>query len=172
MRARQAVELRQEACKLAESHPGRALAIARSIGHPWYRAQALAWIARYSEDNVIKLATESAQSASACEDAYQQSAVRAWEIAALSERGYLTEGRLALHEALETCRQVKPLSSRAECLIGLLQAATRIGRKEAELIRDEILASCSEDTHWRCRRAVRDAPHLACQSASSREYFW
>nr|GFD49131.1 hypothetical protein [Tanacetum cinerariifolium] len=82
---------RDRAVSLAKSYPKEALKQARQVEKPWFRAQALSWVARFAERDVITISVEAAQAAAAGDDKYQQCAVRAWEIAALAERDYLTE---------------------------------------------------------------------------------
>ena len=103
---------RDQAANLAKSHPDRALKKARRIKEPWFRAQALAWVARYSPGETVSLAREAARAAQQCDDAYQRAAVRAWEIAALAEVGSTAEATRALKAAVETSRSTGAASER------------------------------------------------------------
>lgn len=145
---------------------------ARGIPDPWFRSQALAWVARYTEDDPIKVAKQAAKAASECDDEYKKTAARAWEIAALTERNLLTEARKGLRAALSQSRSVMPLSSRAEALTLLLQAAIQISPKDAQEVANELTHSCGQDSHWRCRRAIRDAGKFLKGELKPRPFFW
>jgi hypothetical protein len=55
---------RDRAISLAESRPGEALKQARQIDEPWFRAQALAWVARFADIDVITISVEGQQTSS------------------------------------------------------------------------------------------------------------
>ena len=157
---------------LAKTDPKEALTSARNIGEPWFRAQALAWVARFTTNDPVPIATEAARAASKCDDYYKRSAVRAWEIAALAERGYKKEARKSLVEASTLAREVLPISSRGEALMLLLQAAFRIDKVEADKVYRMLEAGCPADEHWRCKRALRDAELMISSEMPPRPFFW
>lgn len=163
---------RDEAGNLAKLDPQKALEKARSIPDPWFRSQALAWVARYTEADPIKIARQAAKAAGECDDEYKKTAVRAWEIAALAERKHITEARKSLRAAVSQSRTVMPLSSRAEALMLLLQAAFRIGNEDVRLVADELKNSCGRDSHWRSKRAIRDAAKIVEGKLEPRLFFW
>lgn len=163
---------RDQAFALAKRDPRKALEKAQSIADPWFRAQALASVVRYTEDDPIKVARQAAKAASECDDEYKKTAVRAWEIAALAERRLVAEARKGLNAALSQSKRVTPLSSRAEALMLLLQAAFRIGHADAKGIAEELKSSCGGDSNWRCKRAVRDAGKLIAGELDARPFFW
>jgi len=144
---------------------------AQSIPDPWFRAQALAGVARFTDSDPIKVARQAAKAASECTDDYKKTAVRAWEIAALAERKIITEARKVLRAALIQSRSIIPFSSRAEALMLLLQASFRIGHEDAKGVADELKNSCGNDSHWRCKRAVRDAGQLIEGKIEPRSFF-
>lgn len=152
--------------------PQAALQLARAIDVPWYRSQALSWIARYSEYDACIIAKEAAVAAARGDDAYQRVAVRAWEIAALAERGLLEEARCSLNDAIADAPSVEPSASRAEALILLLHAALRLGEEEGDHVRTEIVTTCGKDYHWRCKRALKDAQKLCSGETEPRKFFW
>ena len=149
-----------------------ALQRAQRISDPWFRSQALAWVARYADGDAIKVARQAAKTANECEDEYKRTAVRAWAIAALAERSFFEEARKELRAALSQSRAVIPLSSRAEALMLLLHAALRIGVEDARHVADQLKNSCGQDSHWRCKRAVRDAGKLIYGEGEPRPFFW
>jgi hypothetical protein len=162
---------RNNACTLAKSNPKKALAQARKVNEPWFRAQALSWVARFTDGNPVAIACEAAKAAQECEDDYKKSAVRAWEIAALAERGCAREARKSLSDALALGKCVEPMSSRSEVLLSLLQAAFRINRDEAERVYEILKASCPVNEHWRCKRAVRDGGRMFSGELTPRSFF-
>jgi hypothetical protein len=157
---------------LAKSNPKKALDLARKVNDPWFRAQALSWVARFTDGDPVAVASEAATAARECEDDYKKSAVRAWEIAALGERDFATEARQSLIEALSLAKSVKPISSRSDALFLLLQAAFRIGRDEGYKAYQTLRTSCRADGHWRCKRAVRDGGRMIAGELEPRAFFW
>ena len=80
------------------------------IGDPWYRAQALAWVARYAPDaDVERVARLSLEAAAECDDAYRQTAAAAWVVRALLERGRRDEALLMLEIALHGVPRITPI---------------------------------------------------------------
>lgn len=168
----QATVLRDRSQELAKIDPQAALQLARAIDVSWYRSQALSWIARYSECEAIEIAMEAAAVAASGNDAYQRVAVRAWEIAALAERGLLEEAQRSLKDALVAAQLVEPRASRAEALILLLHAALHIGEAEGNHVFAELVSMCGGNCHWRCKRALRDAHKLCSGETKPRKFFW
>ena len=167
-----ATHQRDHAGTLAKSNPTKALAQARKVKEPWFRAQALSWVARFTDGDPIAVASEAARAARECEDDYKKSGVRAWEIAALAERDCTMEARKSLGDALALGKCVEPMSSRSEALFLLLQAAFRISRDEAMRVYEVLRASCPVDDHWRCKRAVRDGGKMISGELEPRRFFW
>jgi hypothetical protein len=157
---------------LAKSNSTKALVQARRIDEPWSKAQALAWVARFSDEDSLAIAAEAAKAADVCDDDYKRSAVRAWEISALAERGYTRIARKSLEEALEVGRRVDPKSSRSEALFLLLQAAFRISLQDAERVYEILREVCPVEEHWRCKRAVRDGARMIAGEIKPRSFFW
>jgi hypothetical protein len=115
-----ATNQRDHASTIAKSNPMQALAQARDISEPYYRAQALSWVARFTNEDPVSVASEAARAAKECEDNYKKSAVRAWEIAALAERDCTPEAQKRLNEALSLAKSIEPISSRSEAMLLLL----------------------------------------------------
>ena len=167
-----ATQQRDLASALAKSDPKKALDQARKVNEPWFRAQGLSWVARFTDGDPIAVACEAAKAARECEDDYKKSAARAWEIAALAERDCTRDARKSLSDALALGKCVEPASSRSEALLLLLQAAFRIGRDEAERVYEILKVSCPVDEHWRCKRAVRDGGRMLSGELEPRAFFW
>jgi hypothetical protein len=53
-------------------------------------------VARFTDGDPVAIASEAARAAQECGDDYGKSAVRAWEVAALAERGSAAEARRSL----------------------------------------------------------------------------
>jgi hypothetical protein len=157
---------------LAKSDPKKALVQACKVNEPWFRAQALSWVTRFTDGDSVAVASEAAKAAQECDDDYQRSAVRAWEVAALAERGCPREARKSLLEALALAKGVEPMSSRSEALLLLLQAAFRIGQDEAQSVYEVLKVSCPVGEHWRCKRAVRDGKRMLSGELEPRAFFW
>ncbi len=163
---------RDQACALAKSHPRQALAKAKSVGEPWFRAQALSWVARFTDSDPVAVAKLAAKAASECEDDYKRSAVRAWEVAALAERNLPEPAERALKAAVAVAEKVQLASSRSEALLSLFQAAFALGRHRAEWVRERLDATCPEAEHWRCKRARKLARQMLDGEAQPRPFFW
>lgn len=163
---------RDQAARLAGNNPKAALAKALRIGDPWFRAQALACVARYAVGDPLRVAALAAGAAAECPDDYQRSAVRAWEIAALAGRGHPVEARRSLHDALTLATCAQPPASRSEALMLLLQAAFVISRVDACRVFAVLTASCPAESHWQCRRAQRDAEKMLAGGLVPRPFFW
>jgi hypothetical protein len=166
-----AASQRDQAQNLARTQPKKALELAKKIAAPWYRAQALSWVARFTDANPVTVARYSAMAAEECDDSYKRSAVRAWEIAALAERGCPAEAKEALKEAVDLAKSVNPISSRSEALFLLLQAAWTIDQKSATMVGTVLESSCPPE-HWRARRALRESKKLLDGHREPRPFFW
>ncbi|HMM80228.1 MAG TPA: hypothetical protein PKC65_09425 [Pyrinomonadaceae bacterium] len=142
---------RDEVSKLAKIDVAKATKIAEKITEPWFQARAWSYLIRYADDPLLFL-PRAAKAASKGKDEYQRSAVRAWEIAALGERGNKYQARQTLHQAVELAASIPQASSQAEALILLFQAAFKISAKDAEFVAHVLLDTCRSD-HWRAVRA-------------------
>lgn len=163
---------RDQVCALAKSNPMQALVKAKTVSEPWFRAQALAWVARFTDSDPVVVAKLAAKAASDCDDDYKRSAVRAWEVAALAERNQPNQAERALKAAVALAEGVQPVSSRSEALFILFQAAFSIGRKQAEWVCERLDATCPEAEHWRCKRSRRDAHQILEGVSQPRPFFW
>lgn len=163
---------RDQVSTLAKSNPKKALAQARKVNEPWFRAQGLSWVARFTDGDPVGIASEAAKAARECKDDYRKSAVRAWEIAALAGRDFKKDARKSLSEAVALAERVEPVPSRSEAMFLLLQAAFKIGRDESEKVYEALKASCPVNEHWRCKRAVRDAGRMLSGELEPMPFFW
>lgn len=152
---------RDRVFQMAPNAPGEALPLARRVSHPWYRSQALAAVARWIEDaEVGAVASEAIAAALECHDDYKRSAVLAWPIACLAERGRHEMARAALQQARRLAETATPNSSRACSLLGLLRAAWSLGSDVRRLLVQEIADLQRADSFWRVSQALVDAVHM------------
>src|SRR4051794_18503584 len=103
---------RDQVAQVSKTDTAKAAEIAEKISDPWFKAQAWSHIARYA-GRPLQFSRKAAKSAAQGKDDYQKSAVRAWEIAALAERGYGVQARRSLTEAVELAQTIEQASSRA-----------------------------------------------------------
>jgi hypothetical protein len=144
---------RDLACRTAPRDPERALDVARRIPDDWFRAQALACVARHAAENLVEpLAEESLHSARQAKEPYRTTAVSAWPIRALIERGRVGAAKRTLIEGLELVPRVQPVSSRAEALMLIWEAVFPAGRELRRLALEAISQHCEPDAHWRAMR--------------------
>lgn len=67
-----ATRQRDQVITLAKSDTALALALAREIIDPWFRAQALCWVTRFSASNTLAIASEAARASLECDDSYKE----------------------------------------------------------------------------------------------------
>jgi hypothetical protein len=167
---------RDRAAELAKSDSPTALREARGIEHPWYRAQALAYVARFAPEKEIDgIVAEALGACAQCADAYQHLAAAAWPLCALVERGAFDRARAALADLPRREAEVQPASSRSEALFLLFQACFDLDSATREALLQKLVAAHAEARHWRSRRNLIDAvmmlnardPELAARIASS-----
>jgi hypothetical protein len=161
---------RDQVAQLAKTNPAKAIETAKKISDPWFQAQGWSHLARWADDP-LRFARHAAKSATKTKDDYQKSAVRAWEVAALAERGYHGQARRSLREAVELAASVTLLPSRAESLFLLFQAAFKISKDDAAKVAKVLTGSCVP-RHWRVKRALKDAANMLNAEMPPREFFW
>jgi hypothetical protein len=165
-----ATKYRDQVAQLAKTDAIRAAEIAGKIRDPWFQAQAWSHLARYADDP-LRFSRKAAKSASQAKDDFERSAVRAWEIAALAERGFHGHAHKSLTEAVELAVIATPDGSRAESLLLLFQAAFKISNGDAVTVAQALDRSCSS-THWRSKRARKDVEKMLSGEMPPREFFW
>lgn len=149
------VEARARAIALAYERPGEALAAARAVPDAWYRAQALAAVARHVPAERRTALLEARSAAKLGKDAFQRSAVLAWPLSAALLTGETALAEAIFADALDGLRGIDLHASRAEACDLVFQAAAPGG---ASLWRPLVAALpelCPPDAHWRCARLFR-----------------
>jgi hypothetical protein len=143
---------------LARGDTAAAELLASRISDPWYRTQALAWVARYASDvEVVRLARQALGAAAECTEPFQQASAAAWPVRALLERGQRDEALLLLEIALRSVPRIQPNSSRSEALFLLLQAAFDAGQDVRRSFLFALADAYDSDPHWRVVRNYEDA---------------
>lgn len=163
---------RDRAVALAKCRPQDALIQARKVSEPWFRAQALSWVARFTDGDPVAVAAEAAKAARSGCDSYQKCAVRAWEIAALAERDYDSEARKCLGECIFLVQTIELISSRSEALLLLLQAAVKIASEDANKVHEILMSLHEPEQHWRIKSAQRDGARIIAGELQPRPFFW
>lgn len=134
----------------AKTDTGRAVQLALTNRDAWSVCQDLAWALRFAPEPMVREISETiARWVPECRDDYQRSAVRAWQVRALVERGRCGEATVTLSEALAVAAKATPYSSRSDALLLLLHAACPFGAKAIAPIARDLLACREPKPHWR-----------------------
>ena len=158
----ESTKLRDRASLLAHSDPKGAEGIADRIEEPWFRAQALAWVARYAGGkDVERLAAKAFDAASQCADPYEQAASCAWVVRALIERGRHEVAMQFVEAALQAVGRAEKASSRSEALFLLFQACFDAAPEVRRSMLMALADLYDKDPHWRVERNFRDALAMA-----------
>jgi len=153
-----AARARDAAIALVHTDIAKAEARAAAVDDPWYRAQALAWVARYApEHDVIRIARRALQAAADCADPYQQAGSTAWVVRALLERGLRDDALTMLELALQSVPRIDRTASRSEALFLLFQAAFAVGEDVRRSLVFALAEAYDADPHWRVERNFLDA---------------
>jgi len=165
--------LRDKVSKIAKSDTEEAYKMTKKINSPWFKSQALSYIARYSDNKktMDKAIKESIKVSRLCDD-YKIASVRAWVIVALAERGFKKEAKKSLDEVVELAVRIEPVSSRCEALFNLFQASYYIDKSIANKLYERMQSACPIEEHWRAKRAMKHAQEIIADKVKVREYFW
>jgi len=151
-------QARDRAAHLAKRDTKAALAAARGVQDPWYRAQALAWVARFAPDSEFqRLVRESLSACRECADQYKATGASAWPLRVLVERGSPERCRRELSAVLEGLPQVEPAASRSEAAFLLFQATFELGPDVRISLLRKLEAASGAGGHWRSQRNLIDA---------------
>lgn len=131
------------------------LAAARAHSDPWFRAQALAHLARYApdQDSLERLFRESLEAARACDEPYKRVAVAAWPVRAAVERGLVLPTGL-VHRLLQEADRIEQPSSRVEALELLWQGIFPLGPAGRARVESAFVEACFTADTWRAPRAL------------------
>lgn len=152
-----ATDERERAVRLARTDFRRALELARKVSQPWFRCQALAWVARFApESEVVRIVQEALRAVSHAEDPYRKVVPAAWPIRALIERGHGRRAAALLPNLIEASGRIGHPVSRIEALLVVIQAAWPLGASTRAGVREALIAACRAASSWRAGRALRD----------------
>lgn len=135
---------RERVLKLVHTDPGQALTTARAIPDAWYRAQALAWVARFASQDIARAALREARAAAL-----------AWPIRAALETRQKTQYEVMFTEATRQLPDIENMGSRAEAADWVFHAAAPGGATLWQPLLDALPTLCPPDDHWRCARLFR-----------------
>lgn len=148
---------RDRAIQAAKMDFPTALQRARAVSEAWFRAQALAWVARFApEADVEQVANEALTAASGGKDTYQQVAASAWAVRALVERGRSGNAAAATAKLVSLSDEISNPVSRHHALSLLLQAAWPLDRKVRRAVLDKLVAACQAASSWQSGCTWRD----------------
>ena len=129
--------------KKAKTEHGEALECARLIAEPWFRAQALAAVARYAGDQRVEaIAQEALDAASEQDDSYKVVAVSASPTRALIERQRTQKVEQIALQLLALSDRIDHPVSRLEALFMLWQAVYPLGGESLQKVQDKFVAAC------------------------------
>jgi hypothetical protein len=139
--------------QFAKTDTSRAIQLALTNHDAWFVCQDLAWALRYAPEPAVEEINELIERhAMACRDEYQRSAVRAWQVRALSERGLESQAKAVVAAALPVAVLATPQSSRADALFLLFEAAFFLGPETTLPIAAALLDYREPRPHWRVSR--------------------
>lgn len=148
---------RDRAIQAAKTDFPTALQRARAVSEAWFRAQALAWVARFApEADVEGVANEALTAASGGNDTYHQVAASAWAVRALVERGRSGNAAAAAAKLVSLSDEISNPVSRHDALSLLLQAAWPLDRKVRRVVLDKLVAACQAASSWQSGFTWRD----------------
>ena len=134
-----------------------ARALARSISKPWYRCQALAWVARFAPEIQVKaIARESLAAGNTADEPYKVVGASAWPVAALVERAYNNEVHRLLPGLLSRAASITNPVSRIDALFLLWQAVFPLGIKFHCQVLGPLVEASLEADSWK-------GPNRLCQ---------
>lgn len=148
---------RDRAVSVATTNSCKALALARQVSKPWFRCQALAWVARFAPDNeVVKIANEAIAAANAAEDLYQTLGAAAWPIRALIERGHEQRAVHMLPKLLAVYPAIENPVSRLNALFLLWQAVFPIKDDGKKSVLGALVKTCQATNSWQAGYTLRE----------------
>lgn len=149
---------RQLAIDLAATDPMKAVSVARAIDDPWFKCQALAYVARYWPGNDYEQFLREASKASDSQDNwYKRVTVSAWPIRAYLERGNPAPAKRLLERYTEEARNIENMGGRSEALLMLFQATEPFGRSLWEPVFHALVKATEPALAWRQMRNIRNA---------------
>lgn len=167
-----ATSAQDNAISLARHDPKAALARARTITDPWFRCQALAWVAWLTPDEGAfrPIIAESLKAAQGAADPYQWVGASAWPLRALIERRDGARAVAAIRKALASVPQIENPVSRADAMFLLFQAVFPQGVQVRADTLTVLMSACGA-AGTKGQRHLRDAALMlaAVDGATARQ---
>jgi hypothetical protein len=163
-----ATQERDRVARIAGSDNASALRIARNIGDPWFRCQALAYVAWNTADHkrFLRLVAESLESGWSIRDANRSVTVIAWPVAALARRNYprpdaLERSAGILREVIARltgviAKEPNP-ASRADALVLHVHALSPSRRQLRKGLLGLLMKECRDATNRKRQRQLEEA---------------
>ncbi len=150
-------EGRDGAVALAKTDTAAALERARAISDPWFRSQAIAWIARFAAAaEATSILKEARESSWAAEDKYRIVGSSAWRIRAMIERGEQQAAADELPDLLKCAADINQPVSRLEALFLLFQSVFEVDNCRRAVL-DALLEACHGAKSWKSGDRLREA---------------
>jgi hypothetical protein len=150
-----AAQQRERAIQAAKTDFRTGRRLAREVSEPWFRAQALAWVARFGPEEVVeRVAEEALKAAGLGRDAYQQVGAGAWAVRALAERGRIRTASDAASGLAELSAGIEHPVSRLNALFLLWQAAQPLDRGVRQMVLSKLVAACHSAASWQAGRTL------------------
>jgi hypothetical protein len=164
-----ATQQRDRAMQLAKVDPTAGLAAARGIEDPWFRAQALAWVAHFGPDqdydNVLAEARAASQSA---QDPYAAVGSAAWWIRSMVDRDRPERVLAEVRTILAAAERITNPVSRLEALFLLFQAVFGVNAARASVL-EPLISACKAADSWKGHRCLRDLAIMLASCGHARE---
>ncbi|WP_165246214.1 hypothetical protein [Paludisphaera soli] len=159
---------RDHAARMAGWNNDQALRIARNIGDPWYRCQALSSVARHAPDpkTFLSLIADSLEDGWSVEGANRSVTVVAWPVAALANRsdpGREASERIdrvlleAVARVIRTIVEEPSPASRADALLFHVHALSPTRRELRDRVLAPFLKDCRDAANRKRRRQLERA---------------
>jgi hypothetical protein len=166
-----ATSQRDRVAQLAKTDFNEALLQSRKISEPWYRAQALAWVARYApKDKILSTAQEAIKEAFTSQDAYQRVGASTWAIRALCERGHFQEASQLTTRLLNEAEKIAHPVCRLDALFLLWQGAELLPNEQNESILQRLIDACFAAQSWKGKWVLRNVVAILNDQDSERAY--
>jgi hypothetical protein len=163
-----ATQERDQAARIAGSDNASALQIARNIGDPWFRCQALAHVAWHTTDHkrFFALVAESLESGRSIQSPNRSVTVTAWPVAALAGRS--DPGPDAMERSERELREViawltKAIAgepspaSRADALLLHVHALSPSRPELRRGVLGLLVKECRDSANWKRQRQLEEA---------------
>jgi hypothetical protein len=148
---------RNEAMLLAKTDTDKALAVARAIREPWYKAQSLAWIGFFCKSARFRDILEESRVASwSAIDPYQTVGSSPWRLRAWIERGEVGAATKEAAQLLERADTIEHPVSRLEALTSLLPGVFPLDGPRRRVLDAQIRAAGSAQS-WRSGNRLRNS---------------